>query len=53
MEDALFNLVKVNGSRGLSLPPSVVHCPDYPLGTSGEHLKNVNACGDPGPDILI
>lgn len=53
VEDPLFNLVKVNGSRGLSLPPSVVHCPDYPLGTPGELLKNVNACGAPGPEILI
>lgn len=35
VKDLLFNLVKVNGSWVLSLPPSVIHCPDYPLGTPG------------------
>lgn len=53
MEDWLFNLVKLNGSRGLSLPGSVVHSLGYPLETPGELFENVSACRAPPAETLI
>lgn len=53
MEDWFFNLVKVNGSQGWSVPRWVVHSLDYPLETPGELFKNVSACRAPPLEILI